>query len=239
MAMLQPTPDIAVAPPPPATDLEQRLEETAALVAAQTATITKLETMVEASLKAPPPAPITSGAQLMYLLWNLKDRADSGQPFVDEMDALREEVKSTEHSTHMERLAAHARSGVPSLTALREAFQHSIPAILRDAHPLPADAGAKEKLRYWLSHAVTIRRVDVPSGEVSVDAAIAGIETALRDGNIEQAEKHAATLEKSGNNTVAPWLSQARDTLEVRQAINGLREAFHALSAAQKTENAP
>lgn len=246
-------PVVAIAPPLPVevppSDLERQLAEATALVAAQTATIDKLEATIEASLKAPPPAPPVDSAsensvQLMYLLWNLKDQADSGHPFITEMDALREEIQAlpnapAEFSTHMDRLSAHARDGIPSLPTLREAFQHTIPEILRDARPLPSDAGAKEKLQYWLSHAVTIRRVDIPTDEVSVDAAIASIETALRDGNIELAEKEASALEKSGNGAIVPWLSQVRDALEVRQAISGLRETFHALNASQKTENAP
>lgn len=138
----------------------------------------------------------------------------------------------------LDSIAARAETGVPGTAALAEGFRTLETAIAR-AGRAESDGGFWDRTLAGLSSLIVVRRLDgAPDG--SVDAVVARIKSALRDGDAARAAAEADKLGEAPTKVAASWIADLRARAALDAAVEDLdRRAVEKLARAQGVEVAP
>ena len=153
------------------------------------------------------------------------------RPYAVQLEALRAVADAqAPMAAAIDRLAAHAEMGTPTLALLKVGFATVSAAAVRSR-----DVGAPEGLLgQTLSRVaalVSVRRIDNP-GAGTVDGALAAADAALASADLPAAVAALTPLDGAPGAAVAPWLARAQARLSVDGALSELQAAVIAVLAA-------
>ncbi|MBB4286903.1 uroporphyrinogen-III synthase [Roseospira goensis] len=214
---------------------------TARLDALDTATSTlseavaALETRVAAVETAVATDDEARAVGLVLSLGLLRQRVDAGKPYTESLDAVATIGPGPDAGADMATLAAHAETGVPTLTDLRRAYADASKLAARRVIVPEGDGWWTDTVSSLMS-GVTVRRNDevVVGGPLS---ALSTAETRLADGDLTGAIEALSTLEGDPAAAVADWLADAESRASVDAALASLNAAaLERVGAAQTTE---
>jgi len=173
--------------------------------------------------------PARDRAALVLLSVSQLAVATSGpRPYLTQFDALRSvTIGEARLAKPLERLAAHAATGVLTLALLRVEFSETSKAVIR-SRDVGSPEGVLGQALSRVASLVTIRKVD-SLGTGTVDGALAATDAVLGLGDLASAVAILEALDGAPGEAVAGWLSNARARLEVDGALLDLQAA--ALSA--------
>lgn len=207
-----------LAPTPPNTQLEDQVARlTARLESAERA-------LAEVAAKR------ETNPALLLAIGQVREAARSGQPYASEL-AVARLAASTDAAilALLDGLAPSAERGLPTLAALKRAFEAAKPSILKEA--APADADWKAKTLDRLSKLVTVRRIGETAPPESADGAVARAEAALARDDLAAAAGALANLEGPAAEAAKPWLAEAARRLEGERRLSELASRAAAQAA--------
>jgi hypothetical protein len=233
---------LASAPPPapaaaPATaPAESPASAAAPAPAADDARIEKLEKEIEA-LKASAPMQTPEGLgqsiRLLLAFHRFSGKVLSGKPFAAELSAF-EELDSPDESagSPLATLAPFAGNGIPTFATLLASFDVSVDGLNAAQAIPPADAGFAERLKYNLTHMVSVRRISEGQTGNSVQAIVGRAQAHLEREEIEAAMTEIKSLPESARGNFSSWLDDAQMVTEAPSLIDQIEEevmqkAFH------------
>jgi hypothetical protein len=164
----------------------------------------------------------TQAATLARTVAQLDTAIEQGEPFGDLLDGLRGQG-DPDVVQAVEALRPAAASGVPSLTALRDAFDAVANPIVHAAQ-MPEGDGLLDQAAGNLMSLVTVRPVGADVKGDSAAARVARAEAALDDGELAVAVAEMEALAGPAAEVAAPWLATARPRLAAEAAVHTLQE---------------
>jgi len=174
-------------------------------------------------------ASASSGSATVLMVAQLRDGVRSGAPFekiLAGLDGLAGNDPGMKAPLLM--LGKHAKTGIPTLTTLRDEFASLASSIAAAANNRSGDSWF-DKAVNKVSSLVTLRRID-GVGE-TVEAMVARAEARLKAGDLISAAKAVGGIEarsKAAHQVAAPWLSRAKARLAAERALASLH--VHAVS---------
>ena len=161
----------------------------------------------------------------------LRDAVRTGSAFATTVDAVKKIVGDDPGmKAPLLVLEKHAKTGIPTVTALRGEFSQLAGAIVRAASE-PTGAGWMARAADRISSLVRLRRIDGGGDADTVDAVVARAEAHLADNNLAEAVSALAGLKPlsaPAHEAAAPWLERAKGRLAAKRALSGLH--VHAMS---------
>jgi hypothetical protein len=145
-------------------------------------------------------------------LGNLKRVVERGVPYAVE---LAEVSKVAGGKLNLAVLERYKSQGVPPVTELAREFRGLTHAVI-EADAEQPDASILDRLLAGAKSIVRVRKVSHPAGDGSVEAVVARMETAIRDGNLALAIESAKALSPKAKEPVRAWL----DKVEARAAVD-------------------
>jgi hypothetical protein len=191
--------------------------DVSAAVAPATARLAKLETSVDAVLKAE--ADRQSNAERIVLsleLGNLKRAIDRGGAYAAELAEVR---KVAGNRIDLAVLQRYQSEGLPTTADLARQFRPLTAAII-DADAERQDASVVDRLMSGARTIVRVRKLTPEADDTSVEATVARMESALNDGRLADVLRHAKTLPpKSITGPARAWLDKVAARQSVEEAI--------------------
>jgi hypothetical protein len=138
---------------------------------------------------------------------------DSGEPYADELAALGGDVPPD--------LAGPAADGVPTLTALSDAFPDAARSALDAAIRAEAGDSAMDRMTAFLRVQTGARSLEPREGG-DPDAVLSRAEAALRAGDLPVALSELAALPEAGQAEMAGWIQAAQTRLQALAATQSL-----------------
>lgn len=206
-------------------------------VAPAVARVAKLETSVDAVLKAE--ADRQSNAERIVLsleLGNLKRAIDRGGAYTTELAEVRKIAGSRLDLAVLQR---YQDSGLPTIADLARQFRPLVATII-DADAEQADASVVDRLLSGARTIVRVRKLTPEAGDTSAEATVARMESALTDGRLADVLAQAKTLPaKSITGPTRNWIDKVAARQSVEDAIVTIdRQLKSSLGAAPATKDA-
>jgi hypothetical protein len=187
--------------------------DVAAAVAPATTRLAKLESSVDSVLKAETDRRSTAERIVMSLeLGNLKRAMDRGGPYAAELAEVR---KIAGNRLDLAVAQRYQNEGVPTLAELARQFRPLTSAII-DADADSKDASIVDRLMTGAKTIVRVRKLTPDADDTSVEATVARIEAALREGRLGDVLAAAKTLPPK---TITPATRSWLEKVEARQAV--------------------
>lgn len=212
-------------------DLDKRFAATVKPTDVQTAVasvatkVSALEQNMQGVVKSEQERNATAGNILLSLeLANLKRALDRGSKYTSELSAVR---KLAGEKLDLSVLEAQQNTGVPSLEVLGKELAQSAHTML-DAEAEPANASMSDRLLSGVKSIVRVRKVDFALGDASMEAVIARMELALKEGRVADTLDESKKLSPKAAAAGTKWL----DRIKTRAAVDS---ALAALDASLKT----
>lgn len=165
-------------------------------------------------------------------LSNLKRALDRGTGYAAELEEVR---RASNGKIDLAPLDRFKDTGVATPAQLKAEFRPLINAVL-DADVDPADGSVIDRLLSGAKSVVRVRRVNHDSNDMSTEAIVSRIETALNEGRLSDALALAKSLPQRSRVPLDDWIIKvtARDTVD--QAIAGVETTLKAsLSGSAQT----
>jgi hypothetical protein len=156
-----------------------------------------------------------AGSQRVLLaleIANLKRALDRGDSYARELEAAKKAAGGAVDLTALDRSSA---TGVTPLGSLAQDFKRVAGAAL-DAEAEQPDASVLDRLMAGARSVVRLRKAHYTADDTSVEATLARMEAALKDGNIGEAVAQGKRLPPKAAAAAAGWLSR----LEARYAAD-------------------
>jgi hypothetical protein len=156
-----------------------------------------------------------TGTQQMLLtleLANLKRALDRGDGYARELEAVR---KVGAGGVDLAALDRHSHSGLPTLGVLADEFKR-VAHKAADAESERADASVLDRLVAGARSVVRLRKARYDADDTSVEAVLARMEAALRDGHIGEVLAEGRRLPPKAALAAEDWLRK----LEARHAAD-------------------
>lgn len=170
-------------------------------------------------------------------LGNLKRAVDRGTPYASEFADVQ---KSAQGKLDLSALARYQESGVSTLADLTSEFRSVASAIL-DAERTNADAGIVDRLLSGAKSIVRVRKTSHDADDKSVEAVVARMEDAIRDGRLAAVLDESKGLSDRGRAAARAWLDkvEARATVDkvIATVDRQLKAAIGGTPAAPKGVN--
>ena len=187
--------------------------DVAAAVAPAASRLGKLESSVSEVLKAEADRQRNAERIVLSLeLGNLKRAMDRGGSYAAELAEVR---KVAGNRLDLATLQRYQSDGLPTVAELARQFRPLTSAII-DADADNKDASVVDRLLSGAKTIVRVRKLTPESGDTSVEATVARIETALREGRLGEALSTAKTLPPK---TITPATRTWLEKVEARQAV--------------------
>jgi hypothetical protein len=187
--------------------------DVAAAVAPAASRLGKLESSVTEVLKAEADRQRNAERIVLSLeLGNLKRAMDRGGSYAAELAEVR---KVAGNRLDLATLQRYQSDGLPTVAELARQFRPLTSAII-DADADNKDASVVDRLLSGAKTIVRVRKLTPESGDTSVEATVARIETALREGRLGEALSTAKTLPPK---TITPATRTWLEKVEARQAV--------------------
>jgi hypothetical protein len=163
-------------------------------------------------------------ASLALTVAQLDAALDGGAPFEQALDSVRSlGAGDPAAAKAFETLQAAAASGVPTLPALRNAFDRVADDIVHAAQAPDGD-GLLDQAAGNLMRLVTVRPVGADVLGESAAARVARAEAALAEGDLAAAVAEIEPLQGAAKAAAAPWLTQAHERLAAQTALAALQD---------------
>jgi hypothetical protein len=161
-------------------------------------------------------------------LANLKRALDRGDGYASELDAVRRAATAEIDLAPLDR---SSRTGVPTLSALIQEFRRVANAAT-DAESEKPDASVLDRLLAGAKSVVRLRKASHAADDTSVEATLGRMESALKDGRIDEVLARGRRLPPKAALAADDWLKR----LEARTAAD---RAVAAIEAGLKASLAP
>jgi hypothetical protein len=148
-------------------------------------------------------------------LGNLKRVIERGVPYSAE---LAEVSKVAGGRLNLAVLERYKSQGVPPVTELAREFRGLTHAVI-EADAEQPDASILDRLLAGAKSIVRVRKVSHPAGDSSVEAVVARMEAAVRDGNLALAIESAKALSPKAKEPARAWLDKVGARAAVDRAI--------------------
>jgi hypothetical protein len=211
--------------------------DVSAAVAPAAARVAKLESSVDAVLKAE--ADRRSNAERIVLsleLGNLKRAIDRGGSYAAELAEVR---KVAGNRLDLGVLQRYQDEGLPTIADLARQFRPLTGTII-DADAEKQDASVVDRLMSGARTIVRVRKLTPDADDNSVEATVARMEGALNDGRLADVMRYAKTLPpKSITGPTRAWLDRVAARQSVEEAIVTIdRQLKSSLGAAPAAKDA-
>jgi hypothetical protein len=164
--------------------------------------------------------------RLAFVAARLRDAVERGEPFADELAAMKPLVPD---KAPLAPLEAFAATGVPPAAALARELSAIVPTMLAVASPAPRDGGMLDRLQAGAERLVRVRRINETPGD-DPSAVIGRIEVKAARGDIEGALTEFPKLPAAVRAPADAWIKKAETRRSALDATGRLaREAFAAL----------
>lgn len=157
-------------------------------------------------------------------LSNLKRALDRGTGYAAELEEVR---RASNGKIDLAPLDRFKDTGVATPAQLKAEFRPLINAVL-DADVDPADGSVIDRLLSGAKSVVRVRKVNPDSNDMSTEAIVSRVETALNEGRLSDALALAKSLPQRSRVPLDDWIIKvtARDTVD--QAIAGVETTLKA-----------
>ncbi len=155
---------------------------------------------------------------------NLKRALSRGDSYARELDAVR---RTAAGSVDLSALERDSRAGVPTLGALTQEFRHSANAAV-DAEREQPDASVLGRLMAGARSIVRWRKASYGADDTSVEAILARMESALKDGHLAEALAQGKRLPPRAAHAAADWLRKLEARATADRAIADIEAALKA-----------
>jgi hypothetical protein len=202
-----------------------RPEDVTAAVAPLAGKLDQLQQDVQGVVKSEGERKATAGRIVLSLeLANLKRAIDRGKGYAAELAAA---SKLSDGSIDLAPLSRFADTGVPTLADLRQDFR-AIAFKIIEAEEQPAEGSIVDRLLAGAKSVVRVRKISHESGDASVEAVVARMETALNEDRLDDVIEQAKALPGKAQDA-------ARDFLAKVEARNAVDRALTTVEAQLKT----
>lgn len=209
--------------------------DVAAAIAPVASKVASLEQGLQTVVKSEDERKATGERVVLALeLNNLKRVVDRGQKYASELDAVRKVAGGKVDLTVLDR---HKDTGLPTLSDLTRDVRTAANAMLASLED-PTDGSMLDRMLAGAKSVVRVRKVDHAPDDMSVEAIIGRVETALKDGRVADAAVASRALDKHPKAAAAgqSFLLKLEARAAVDAAIAGLEAALKS-SLAQKPTN--
>jgi hypothetical protein len=156
-------------------------------------------------------------AALAIAFGNLRAALSEGRSFDTELDTL----KTLSPDADLGVLAAHAKTGIATITALAQSFETAKDIALTQA-PSASDGSFLGDLQARAQSLVTIRRLGEEATGDEPAAALTRAKADLSKGKLDESMKEVETLDGAPRAAFAAWLDQARTRLDAEDELKRL-----------------
>jgi hypothetical protein len=156
-------------------------------------------------------------AALAIAFGNLRAALSEGRSFDAELDTL----KTLSPNADLGVLAAHAKTGIPTMITLARSFDAAKDIALTQAPPA-SDGSFLGDLQARAQSLVTIRRLDEAATGDEPAAVLARAKADLGKGQLAESVKEIEMLDGAPRNAFAAWLDQARIRLDAEDELKRL-----------------
>ncbi|MYK33225.1 MAG: hypothetical protein F4051_16420, partial [Boseongicola sp. SB0670_bin_30] len=153
-----------------------------------------------------------SAAGNRFAIARLRAAVETGAPYSD--------VISTMEGVPPE-LADHARTGIPTLHALRQEFPSAARAALAASRSISGEGTVGDRIVTFLRHATNARSLTPREGD-SADAILSRAEAHVAEGDLPAALAELDSLPGAPRAAIAGWVAKAEFRLAVLGAIDVL-----------------
>lgn len=198
--------------------LAQRIEELSATVQTQAQTIEQQQQAIQnvaQSAEAEANRIAVQGA-----LTGIRAALDTGEPYAEEIGALREATGATVP----EGLSEPAEEGVPTLNELRQSFPEPAREALSESIAATAGDGVADRFGAFIRAQTGARSLDEQAGD-GPDAILSRAEARLNEGDLQAALDEIATLPEAGQEALSGWTARARKRLAATQGLSELNSS--------------
>lgn len=123
----------------------------------------------------------------LTMLNQLKQKVDSGEPFMDELRIIRS-LKISDINQIVELVSEYESVGIPTLNELQNKYKNSVMKASFDGkNKVPEKPSFIKKLSYKFKGLIKVRKVSVKDYDNSIDAVLSRIETFLMNGDLDNA----------------------------------------------------
>ena len=158
----------------------------------------------------------TTRVLLSLELAGLKRVMDRGEPFVVELAAVKKASgEKPDLKLNLVPLERHMRDGVPTTAEIAKSFRKLSNSML-DAEAEPADASIIDRLLSGARSIVRVRKAGPSADDTSLDATIARMDSALKEGRLAEVLEQGKKLPPKASLAAEDWLRQ----VEARQAVD-------------------
>lgn len=158
----------------------------------------------------------TTRVLLSLELAGLKRVMDRGEPFVVELAAVKKASgEKPDLKLNLVPLERHMRDGVPTTAEITKSFRKLSNSML-DAEAEPADASIVDRLLSGARSIVRVRKAGPSADDTSLDATIARMDSALKEGRLAEVLEQGKKLPPKASLAAEDWLKQ----VEARQAVD-------------------
>jgi hypothetical protein len=167
----------------------------------------------------------TAGTQRVLLaleIANLKRALDRGDSYTRELAAAKKAAGGAIDLAALDRTSA---TGVPTLGALAKDFKRVAGAAL-DAEAERPDASVLDRLMAGARSVVRLRKTHHTADDTSVEATLARMEAALKDGNIGEALAQSRQLPPKAAAAAAGWLGLLEARFAADRAVAEIEAAL-------------
>jgi hypothetical protein len=196
-------------------EVEERLKgaASAADIAPLTSKLASLERDAQAFVKSEADRAQSSAHMLLALeLAGLKRAAERGESYTEELARAKKLAGATVNFAPLER---YMREGAPPAQELAKSFPKVANAML-DAEAEAPNATLLDRLMSGARSIVRVRKVGQPGDDTSLEATIARMETAVKDGRLPEVLAQAKKLPPKAALAGEDWIRK----VEARQAVN-------------------
>ena len=161
------------------------------------------------------------GVVLALEFENLKDAMDRGAPFADELARVKKLAGDSLDLSALEQLSG---TKVPSRKQLIDGFDTLATKMVAASQPKPAkDTGFLDNLLTNAKSIVRVRKTGMVEGD-TVEAIVARMEVALKDGKFSKAVSESKALPEDAAKIAAPYLKQIAARMEIENAMGKIQE---------------
>ena len=206
-------------------DVDERLKGSAkgADVSALSAKIGAFDRDLQGFLKGE--SERTSNAQRVLLaleIGNLKRAMDRGEPFAEQLKAVRKLAGSTLNLAPLER---YAQDGVPTLLALSKEFRQ-VADTAADTEAEPTDGSVLDRLMSGARSIVRVRKAGYDPNDTSTEAVLGRMETGLKDGRLDEVMAQGSKLPPKAALVAEDWLKKVEARRTVDRAVADIEMAM-------------
>jgi hypothetical protein len=155
---------------------------------------------------------------------NLKRAIDRGDSYASELDAVRKAAGSAVDLTALDR---SSRTGVPTLGVLAQEFRHVANAAI-DAENERAESSVLDRLMAGARSVVRLRKANYDADDTSVEATLARMDAALKDGHLGEVLAQSKRLPPKAALAAEGWLHKLEARTAADRAVADLEAALKA-----------